>query len=54
MDPNSFLFEFDILFKSYDYSLDAQKLKLLCATLKSLVLCWFMGLGETLSLLGIK
>lgn len=44
-DPNSFLFEFDILCRSYDYSSDFQKLKLFPATLKCSVLCWFMGLG---------
>lgn len=42
-DLDSFLFEFDILCRSYDYSLDAKKLKLFLATLK-----------ETLYLLGIK
>lgn len=44
-DPNSFLFELDILCRSYDYSTDAQKLKLFRATLKDLALHWFMGLG---------
>jgi len=33
-DPYSFLFEFDILFRSYNYVNDAQKLKLFPATLK--------------------
>lgn len=27
-DPNTFLFEFDVLWRSYDYVSDAQKLKL--------------------------
>lgn len=27
-DPNIFLFEFDVLYRSYDYVKDAQKLKL--------------------------
>jgi hypothetical protein len=30
---------------SYDYSYDAQKLKLFPTTLKDASLCWFMGLG---------
>jgi hypothetical protein len=45
-DPDSFLFEFDILCHSYNYVNDAQKLKLSPATLKDLALRWFMGLGE--------
>ena len=45
-DPDSFLFEFDILCRSYNYILDAQKLKLFPATLKESALRWFMGLGE--------
>ena len=45
-DPDSFLFEFDILCRSYNYILDAQKLKLFPATLKESALMWFMGLGE--------
>ena len=44
-DPDSFLFEFDILCRSYDYSTNAQKLRLFPVTLKDLALCWFMGLG---------
>lgn len=44
-DPDSFLFEFDILCRSYDYSSDAQKLKLFPTTLKDALLHWFMGLG---------
>ena len=43
-DPDSFLFEFDILCRSYDYSTDAQKLRLFPATLKDSALRWFMGL----------
>jgi len=42
----AFLFEFDILCISMDYSTDAQKLKLFPATLKDSTLRWFMGLGE--------
>ena len=45
-DPDSFLFDFDILCRSYNYISDAQKLKLFPATLKELALRWFMGLGE--------
>jgi len=43
-DPNDFLSEFDILCRSYDYSLDVQNLKLFPTTLKDSALCWFMGL----------
>ena len=45
-DPDSFLFEFDILCRSYNYVNDAQKLKLFPTTLKDSSLRWFMGLGE--------
>ena len=44
-DPDEFLFEFDILCRSYDYVTDAQKLKLFPATLKDNALRWFMSLG---------
>ena len=44
--PDSFLFEFDILCRSYNYVRDAQKLKLFPTTLKDSTLRWFMGLGE--------
>jgi hypothetical protein len=43
-DPNSFLVEFDILCRSYNYIDNAQKLKLFLATLKDLALRWFMSL----------
>ena len=33
-DPCEFLFEFDILYRNYDYTTNAQKLKLFPATLK--------------------
>lgn len=46
-DPDTFLFEFDVLCRSYDYTLDAQKLKLFPATLKGASLRWFMGLGSS-------
>jgi hypothetical protein len=45
-DPDVFLFEFDILCRSYNYLQDAHKLKLFPATLKDSALCWFMSLGE--------
>jgi hypothetical protein len=44
-DPDEFLFEFDILCRSYDYISNAQKLKLFPATLKGNALRWFMSLG---------
>jgi hypothetical protein len=45
-DSDEFLFEFDILCRSYDYVSNAQKLKLFRATLKGNSLRWFMSLGE--------
>ena len=45
-DPNTFMFEFDILYRSYNYLQDAQKLKLFPTTLKDYALRWFVGLGE--------
>jgi hypothetical protein len=44
-DPDLFLFEFDILCRIYNYSNDAQKLKLFPATMKDSALRWFMSLG---------
>ena len=44
-DPDTFLFEFDILCRSYNYLQDAHKLKLFSDTLKDSTLTWFMGLG---------
>ena len=46
-DPNTFLFEFDILCRSYNYLQDAQKLKLFPSSLKDSTLRWFMALGES-------
>lgn len=40
-----YMYEFDILCISYDYSSNAYKLKLFPATLKDATLFWFMGLG---------
>jgi hypothetical protein len=45
-DPNLFLFEFDILCRIYNYSDDAQKIKLFPTTMKDLALRWFTILGE--------
>lgn len=45
-DPDTFLFEFDVLYRSCDYVSDAQKLKLFLVTLKGATLQWFMGLGS--------
>jgi hypothetical protein len=45
-EPDVFLFEFDILCRSYNYLQDAHKLKLFPATLKDSALRWFMSLGE--------
>jgi hypothetical protein len=53
-DPYLFLFKFDILCRSYNYSDDAQKLNLFPATMKDSSLRWFMSLGENKSSLGIK
>ena len=44
-DPDEFIFEFDILCRSYDYTTNAQELKLFPATLKENPLRWFMSLG---------
>ena len=46
-DPHTFLFEFDVLCRIYDYTSDVEKLKLFPATLKGATLRWFMGLGST-------
>jgi hypothetical protein len=42
-DPELFLFEFDILCRSYNYLDDAQKLKLFPATMKDSALKWFIS-----------
>lgn len=44
-DPNAFLFEFDVLCRGYDYTIDPQKLKLFPSTMKGAALHWFLGLG---------
>ena len=43
-DPETFLFEFEVLCRTYDYLQDAQKLKLFPSTLKGAALKWFMSL----------
>ena len=45
-DSNEFLFEFDILCRSYDYISDIQKMKAFLDTLKGKALWWFMSLGR--------
>lgn len=45
-DLDTFLFDFDILCRSYDYTTDAHKLNLFSATLKEASLKWFMSLGR--------
>jgi hypothetical protein len=44
-DPETFLFEFEIVCRSYGYLLKTQKLRLFPATLKDRALKWFMSLG---------
>ena len=43
-DQDAFLFEFDVLCRGYDYTMDPQKLKIFPSTLKGSALRWFMGL----------
>lgn len=44
-DPETFLFEFEIVSKSYGYLLNTKKLRLFPTTLKDEALKWFMSLG---------
>ena len=44
-DPDTFLLEFDIVCRGYDYISNSQKLKIFPTTLKGTALRWFMGLG---------
>jgi len=46
-DPISFLFDFDILCRGYNYINDSQKLKMFMATLKYSSIRWFMALRES-------
>jgi len=49
-DPNTFLFEFVIICRTYDYIDDEQKLKLFPSNLKDAALHWFMGLpGDSIT-----
>ena len=43
-DPDTFMFEFNVLCRGYDYTSDAQKMKLFPTTLKGATLIWFMRL----------
>ena len=43
-DLETFLFEFVVICRTYDYTNDEQKLKLFPSTLKNASLRWFMGL----------
>ena len=43
-DPDTFLFEFAIICRTYDYAEDEKKLKFFTSTLKDAALHWFMGL----------
>jgi len=43
-DPETFLFEFEVVCRTYDYLEDSQKLKLFPSILKGAALKWFMGL----------
>jgi hypothetical protein len=44
-NPNTFLFEVDVLCRSYNYVSDAQNLKLSPTTLRNATFHWFMGLS---------
>jgi hypothetical protein len=43
-DPDTFLFEFAVICKTYDYTTDEQNIKLFPSTLKDSTLRWFMSL----------
>ena len=45
-DPHTFLFEFVVICRTYDYAEDEQKLKLFPSTIKDAALRWFMGLPK--------
>ena len=46
-DLDRFMFKFDVLCHSYDYTYNAQKMKLFLAKLKGATLHWLIILGET-------
>ena len=48
-EPDTFLFEFDILCHSFDYNTNSHKLNFFPLTLKELALRWFMGLGANVA-----
>jgi len=49
-DSDTFLFEFVVISRTYDYTNDEQKLKLFPSTLKDAALHWFMGLpGDSIT-----
>ena len=43
-DPDTLLFEFVVICRTYDFAEDDKKLKLFPSTLKDVALRWFMGL----------
>lgn len=45
-DPNTFIFEFEVFYRSYDYLSDAKKLKVFPSTLKDVTLRLLMSLDE--------
>ena len=45
-DPDMFIFDFGVLYNSYDQQSDAQKIKLFPATLKDATLRWFMSFRD--------
>jgi hypothetical protein len=49
-DPDTFMFEFFVVCRTYDYASDEKKLKLFPSTLKDATLHWFMGLpGDSIT-----
>ena len=43
-NPDTFMFEFSVVCRKYDYTSNEKKLKLFPSTLKDAALHWFMGL----------
>jgi len=43
-DPNTFMFEYFVVCRTYGNAFDDQRLKLFLSTLKDATLCWFIGL----------
>jgi hypothetical protein len=43
-DPNTFIFEFEVVYETYDYLENSKKLKNFPSTLKDASLRWFMSL----------